>query len=436
MNWLLPIEEIRITNEELALAKAALEKLNSDLEKRVAKRTREVILAQQEAERQRQRLHELFMESPAPIVILDGPDHTYELINAAYQQIFPGRSLLGKALLEALPEIAGTPIEDILRQVYQTGETFIAQEMLLMLARREGGPLEEIYWTFTYQARRNGEGVVDGIMVFAYEVTNQVKARKIVEENEQKARRLADELATANEELRVSNQRLIHINVDMDNFIYTASHDLKAPISNIEGFLTVLKRQLPADSVQNERIQQALSLIAASIGRFKKTIKDLSNITQLQKESNQAMTQVPLADIIEDVRLDLENLIQETEARLELDLDACPDIRFLEKNLRSIVYNLLSNALKYRSPTRKPLVYISCESTPDYKVLTVADNGLGIDLAKKEKVFAMFGRLHTHVEGSGVGLYMVKKMLENAGGSIEVESRLGQGSTFRAYFPT
>jgi signal transduction histidine kinase len=79
-------------------------------------------------------------------------------------------------------------------------------------------------------------------------------------------------------------------------------------------------------------------------------------------------------------------------------------------------------------------VQLSCQSASAYTVLSVVDNGLGIDLSKEQKLFAMFGRLHTHVEGSGVGLYMVKKILENTGGKIEVESQVGVGSTFRVYF--
>ncbi len=82
------------------------------------------------------------------------------------------------------------------------------------------------------------------------------------------------------------------------------------------------------------------------------------------------------------------------------------------------------------------MVRIGCHKQADYYLLQVEDNGLGLDLSedKREKLFGMFKRLHTHVEGSGIGLYMVKKMVENAGGRIEVESQLGKGTTFKVYF--
>jgi signal transduction histidine kinase len=94
----------------------------------------------------------------------------------------------------------------------------------------------------------------------------------------------------------------------------------------------------------------------------------------------------------------------------------------------------LSNAVKYRFPGRKSEVYIKTEVINKYVVLTVRDNGLGIDPEKKDRIFKMFKRLHDHVEGSGVGLYIVKKIVENSGGMIEVESELGKGTEFKVYF--
>ncbi|WP_071889679.1 sensor histidine kinase [Hymenobacter sp. PAMC 26628] len=100
-----------------------------------------------------------------------------------------------------------------------------------------------------------------------------------------------------------------------------------------------------------------------------------------------------------------------------------------------MVYNLLSNALKYRHPDRVPLAQVRGRDEGAYHVLEVQDNGLGLDLTREPELFGMFRRYHTHVEGSGIGLYMVKRMVENTGGRIEVHSTLGEGSTFTVYFP-
>ncbi|MGY2132545.1 sensor histidine kinase [Hymenobacter sp. HD11105] len=238
----------------------------------------------------------------------------------------------------------------------------------------------------------------------------------------------------AQRQLYENNEQLTRANVDLDNFIYTASHDLKAPISNIEGLLHALLLELPAAGQDSEQVQPLMAMMQDSVERFKRTIEHLTEVTKLQKEQIQPVALVELGTVVQDVCLDLEPLLQESGGKLELDLTPCPTVSFAEKNLRSVVYNLLSNALKYRSPEREPWVRVSCHHENDYDVLTVQDNGLGINLVNEPRLFGMFQRLHDHVEGSGIGLYMVKKMVENAGGKITVESQVDVGSTFSVYF--
>jgi signal transduction histidine kinase len=388
----------------------------------------EQVRARQQREAERQQLHQLFMEAPAPIVILEGPDLVFQLVNPAYQRIFPGRVLLGKSVLAALPEIADAPIYQQLRGVYETGETLTAQELPLMLARHDGAVLEELYFTFTYQARRNSQGVVDGVLVFAHEVTDQVQARRVVEESGQQALAQAQELADA-------NQQLTRTNVDLDNFIYTASHDLKAPISNIEGLLYLLQEELPAGVAQDAAVGPILARMLAAVDRFTRTIDHLTEVSKLQKEHAPAATVVNLAAVVEDVRQDLLPQLQAAGAHLHVNVSALPPVQFAEKNLRSIVYNLLSNAVKYRHPDRTPHVDVRAHVRPGHTVLEVHDNGLGLDPAHLPRLFTMFQRFHDHVEGTGIGLYMVKRMVENAGGRIEVHSQLGAGTSFFVFLP-
>ncbi|WP_256011658.1 PAS domain-containing sensor histidine kinase [Desertivirga xinjiangensis] len=140
-------------------------------------------IAVEVAELKRKEFHSLFMEAPGAVCILHGPDFVYELVNPTYQSIFPGRSLLGKPVLEALPEMNGHPLMEILSSVYLRGETFEGKEVLTQLARHENSQPEEIYWNFIYKPRYNSDEIIDGILVFAYEVTEQVKARKQAEEH-------------------------------------------------------------------------------------------------------------------------------------------------------------------------------------------------------------------------------------------------------------
>jgi PAS domain S-box-containing protein len=492
----------------------------------------EVLAVARHQVKERETFYQIFEQTPAAICIQRGPEHRYEYVNAAYQAFFPGREFIGRAVADVLPETVDSGVVALLDRVYQTGETYFGEELPLLIAQPEGPP-QWMYFTFTYQAMRE-HGEIVGISTFAYNVADQVLARQRVEEATAELRLLAahapaflfrtdaaghiayfndawfewggqdrsqlasldegwqivhpDDLPAlqaefqaavaagqawesapyrmrrrdgqyrwvfsrtqphrgpdgavaghsgitfeAHEQVELQHQ-LTRTNNDLDNFIYTASHDLKAPIANIEGLLTALELELPkVDRVGD--VPTMLKLMQSAVERFKRTIAHLTDLTRLQKEHDQPPHQVALDPLIEEVRLDLTPLILETQARVVVDVQACRTISFSEKNLRSIVYNLLSNALKYCHPERQPEVRISCRSQGSYLVLEVQDNGLGLDLARERQLFAMFQRLHTHVEGSGIGLYMVKKIIDNAGGRIEVQSQLGQGSTFSVYFP-
>ena len=151
--------------------------------------------AKTEIEIQRSRLNKFFMEAPAAICVVAGPDMVFELVNPRYQQFFPGRTLLGKSVFEALPEIKGQPIEGVLHDVYASGKTFEGFEQLVPLVRRENGPIEDSYFNFIYQARYDSNNVIDGIMVFAFEVTEAVKTRKEFKEVAENFKLLADNMS-------------------------------------------------------------------------------------------------------------------------------------------------------------------------------------------------------------------------------------------------
>jgi PAS domain S-box-containing protein len=152
---------------------------------------REKIAAAKAAiQRERDRLREFFMQAPAGICILAGKELVFELANPLYQQLFTGREVLGKPLLDALPEVSGSPIWDILQEVYQTGKTYEGNELLIPLSRTTDGPIEDRYFNFIYQARKDESGNVDGIVAFVIDVTETVLTRKVVEERERQLRSL------------------------------------------------------------------------------------------------------------------------------------------------------------------------------------------------------------------------------------------------------
>jgi signal transduction histidine kinase/PAS domain-containing protein len=437
------------TNAALADAQQELLRLNAELEARVFERTRELRHAQANTEHQRQRLENFIMQAPALLCVFDGPHFVFELVNPLYQQLFMGRRLLGLPLAEALPDLADPGTWALLKEVYRTGQPFVATEQLVPINRTLGGPTEERYFNLMYQARRDDTEKVDGLLIFATDVTEQVLARQATEHIAQQleagrahVQKLNDELAAinkelvnSNQELGATNQQLTRTNLDLDNFVYTASHDLRAPISNIEGLLQLLNVLLPNSLRTSAEVAPVLVRMHESIERFTRTIALLTDISKLQAEFAQPATPIALRPMVEDVQRDLQPLLAQTGGHLAIDLADCPLLVFSEKNLRSVVYNLLSNAFKYHHPERPPQVRLSCAREDHWLRLRVQDNGLGLTAAQQVKLFGLFQRLHTHVEGSGVGLYMVRKMVENGGGTIAVESEANVGTTFTVSFP-
>ncbi|GAB3537227.1 hypothetical protein GCM10027443_29770 [Pontibacter brevis] len=372
------------------------------------------VQAREELAKQQEYLKEVFQQAPVGIAIVRGPHYVLDLANPEVCQIW-GRSpedVLGKPVIEALPEIADQGVIQLLDIVVDTGEPFIANELPLLLERN--GKREKVYLNFIYHPLRNSQGVISGVIAVAIDVSQQVRYRQSVE---------------------ALNEELVATNADLDNFVYAASHDLRAPISNIEGLMLALVEDLPVEVLESEAVKRVLDLIQGSVNRFKKTVTDLSDVAKIQRQAENDVGNVNLAGIVAEVLLDFEPLIIAADAQIETDL--APDaifVHFSAKNMRSIVYNLLSNALKYSSPERRPHIRVTAKSAPDHVLLSVKDNGLGMDMAEEYKIFSMFKRLHDHVEGSGVGLYIVKRIVENAGGSIGVESEVGVGSTFSVSF--
>ena len=390
--------------------------------------TAEVLAAAHQQLHERDTFHEVFEQTPALVAILRQPGHRYEYVNPAYQALFPGRQLVGRDMAVAVPEAQAQGFIDLLDRVYQTGETYFGAELPFAVAPADGEPARLEYFNFTYQAFREA-GQVAGISIFAFNVTQQVLAR-----GEREAQR--QQLSDANQALTESNYQLVRTNTDLDTFIYTASHDLKTPITNLEGLLHALREELPPALLQAADVPPLLDRMQGAVDRFKLTIAQLTDLTKLQRVDHQPTESVDLATLVADIRLDLAQLLTTTDAQLTVDVASCPRVSFAPKNLRSIVYNLLSNAVKYRHPDRAPRVRLRCRSAEDGTVvLDVHDNGLGLTDAQQGKLFGLFNRLHDHVEGSGIGLYMVKRIVENAGGTIAVQSTPGVGTTFTITLP-
>jgi signal transduction histidine kinase len=275
-----------------------------------------------ETESQRGQLTRLFQQAPAAICILSGPELVYELVNSRYQRLFPQRPLLGKPLLEALPELRASPTWDTLQRVYRTGQTHVDENVRIPLAQQPAGALTDVYFDYVFQARTDLQGQSTGVIVYAYDITAQVLTRQQVQDLNEELAAINEELAATNEELHESNTQLTRTNVELDTFVYTASHDLKAPITNIEGIVLALRDTLPVDVRQDEMVGHLLNLLNQTVARFQVTIDQLTDISRLQLAHTAPAEPVLLATVVADVRLDLAPAI--TAASTELTVVAPP----------------------------------------------------------------------------------------------------------------
>ncbi|RDV14415.1 PAS domain S-box protein [Pontibacter diazotrophicus] len=377
----------------------------------------EIKEAERKVKQNAELLQKLFLEVPAVVGLVRAQDFKYVLANPQYRRLYGNRPLVGKTIYDAHTKEEGHGFFQRLERVVETGEPFVGNETVATFDRYNNGQLERGYFNLVYQPLIDGNGQVEAVLVFAVEVTELVKARK--------------ELIITNEELSEKNTELQRINNDLDNFVYTASHDLKSPIANMEGLATLL-RDILQGNLKHEDMQ-VLDMLQQAVNKLKGTIADLTEITKVQKELQSEVEPLSFENMLQDITTDIDKLIKEADATISTDLEV-KNILYARKNLRSIIYNLVSNAIKYKSPERAPEVRITTYQQAGYIVLEVKDNGLGIKKEQQHKLFTMFKRLHSHVEGTGIGLYIVKRIIENNGGFIKVESEVGKGTTFKVYF--
>ena len=222
---------------------------------------------------------------------------------------------------------------------------------------------------------------------------------------------------------------LMQQNKDLQQFSYIISHNLRAPVANIVG-LGKMYRSGKAD----ERNEQIVKNMQESAEDIDAVIKDLSNILTLRSGIGAEKELVSIQDVFSTVIKTLHPQIEEVTAKITTDFASVPKIFTIKSYLHSILYNLISNALKYRSPERALEINVAAEKRINYAWISVQDNGLGIDTDKnREKLFGLYRRFHPQIEGKGIGLYLVKVQAETLGGWVEIESEPGKGTKFTVY---
>jgi two-component system, chemotaxis family, CheB/CheR fusion protein len=467
-------------------------------------------------------LHEnMLMTAPGFVCTLVGPTHIYDLVNDRYQLMFGDRELKGKSILEALPELEGQGFDVLLDEVYTTGKPYVGIDIPIVLARGKGAEPETGYYNFSYQPMYNEYNEIYAILVFGYEVTEQVIAKnknvaavqkdkkeleekvllrtlelstanqllqqrnkekekqgarliilnkelnyqnkeiekrseeliilnkELVFQNEEKRKREA-ELFIANKELSFQNEEkekrsieLANANKELHSFNYISSHDLQEPLRKIQTFSSRILESEYANL--SERGKDSFVRMNNAALRMRLLIDDLLAFSRISSDERK-FEKTDLTKIIEQVVIDLKEMIEEKQATIEIE-QLC-DAKIIPFQFHQLFYNLLSNALKFAKPNEPVDIKISSHIEKGNKIknknllpeknychISVQDNGIGFQPEFREHIFGVFQKLHgkDQFAGSGIGLAIVKKIVENHSGVITATGELNKGATFDIY---
>lgn len=224
---------------------------------------------------------------------------------------------------------------------------------------------------------------------------------------------------------------LVQRNGDLEQFTYIVSHNFRAPVANIMG-LTNMLNSLDLDINENQEVKTAL---AASINNLDQIIMDMNHILQVSTRINDKTEVVSFRQLIEDINLSLNNLMQNENVKVTFNFDEAGSFITIKSYMHSIFYNLILNGIKYKRPDADPVISITTRKYDNKLEILFKDNGKGIDEKNFKNLFGLYRRFDTSVEGKGMGLFMVKMQVENMGGKIVVQSKPGQGTTFKVEFP-
>lgn len=236
---------------------------------------------------------------------------------------------------------------------------------------------------------------------------------------------------TLEKEVERRTKDLLEHNHQLEQFAFISAHNLRSPVARILGLGEVLKH---CKTEQEKEL--ILEKVVHTTRELDNVVRDLNQILDVRKNNTAVISEIHLPREMELVRATLEKEIEDTRAGITEDFTRVTTIRSVKPYVDSILMNLVSNAIKYRSPDRDPRIVVAAETSGEHVCLSVRDNGLGIDLSKYEdKLFKLYNRFHLHVEGKGMGLYLVKTQVAALGGRIEAMGNLDHGMTFKVYLP-
>lgn len=244
-------------------------------------------------------------------------------------------------------------------------------------------------------------------------VTRDISKRKEEEKERNRLHRITEK----------QNEKLV-------NFTHIVSHDIRSHTSNLSMILDLFE-----DTTNPEEQKEYFSMLKQSTNKLSDTIYYLNETVSIQSGIKNERSKLNLFTKIQNSIIGINAIIKSSNAKIIKNVPKDIEIIGTQSYIESIVFNLLTNAIKYKHPDRNPVIKIDAVRVGEEVILTISDNGIGIDLSKnKEKLFGMYKTFHGNEDAVGLGLFMVKNHIESMGGRIEVESEVNKGTSFKIYF--
>lgn len=373
---------------------------------------------QRRLEIERNRLIEVFQQAPAAIAVTQGREHVFLTANPVFRQLLAGHRMLdGLPVREAFPELEGQGFFELLDGVFESGEPFVGKELLARYDRDGDGRAEDAYLNFVYQPLADENGAIGGIMIHAVEVTDQVLARRDME-------RRAAQLVQLTRDLEQTNSEL-------DQFAYVASHDLKAPLRGIANLTEWIAEDLGDHLTTQSR--EHMRLLQGRVHRMEALIDGIltySRAARVRTAPEPVDTGALVREVVELLAPTGDTVIDVQPEMPKIEAERVP--------LQQVFMNLISNAVKYTRIERPDVrVNVRWQANRDAYEFQISDNGPGIAPEYQDRIWGIFQTLQARdkVEGTGIGLSVVKRIVESRGGSVWLESTPGAGASFHFTWP-
>lgn len=245
----------------------------------------------------------------------------------------------------------------------------------------------------------------------------------LVQQNITNSKKLEAEREILIKDLKSHNEELLR-------FAYIVSHNLRAPIVNISLLLDLYNEENPADK-ENEEVIENLKVSTTLLNA---TLQDLIEVVSIKKQKIPKVELINFHLLLNNIEKSLFNQLKESGIKIHKDFSELLEMNYVYAHLENFFMNFLTNSVKYRHPDRPPEVWIKTRMTENYCVIHFRDNGIGLDLSRYgDRLFGLYQRFHNHVEGKGMGLYLVREQIRANDGKIEIESEVGKGLEFTIY---